>query len=196
MRRIGLTGGIGSSKSTVADLLADLGASVIDADAIAREVVDPGTEGLRALVEAFGQGILAADGTLDRQALAGLVFHDTAARERLNAILHPLIARRTAEIIGGLPEDAVMVHDVPLLAELGMQGAYELVVVVDAPDEVRVQRLIARGLREADARSRISAQSSREDRLAIADLVIDNSGSLESLREQVMQAWPTVAGRP
>ena len=196
MRRVGLTGGIGSGKSTVARLLADLGASVIDADAIAREVVAPGSEGLAALVATFGPRILTPEGSLDRAVLAEIAFADPGARERLNAITHPRIAARTAELMSALPDDAVFVHDVPLLAELGLQKAYDLVVVVDAPDDLRVRRLVERGLSETDARARIAAQATREQRLAVADVVIDNSGTLESLREQVESAWPRVSGRP
>jgi len=196
MRRIGLTGGIGSGKSTVARMFAELGAEVIDADALAREVVAPGTDGLAALVSEFGDGIIADDGSLDRAALGAIVFADPAARERLNAITHPRIAARTAELMAALPDDAVLIHDVPLLAELGMQDAYDLVVVVDAPEDVRVARLVQRGHAEPDARSRIAAQASREQRLAIADIVIDNGGELSELSEQVRRAWPLVRGRP
>jgi dephospho-CoA kinase len=196
MRRIGLTGGIGSGKSTVSALFSALGAYVVDADAIAREVVAPGSAGLDALVEEFGPEILSPDGALDRAALAEVVFADSSARERLNAITHPRIAARTAELVAGLPSDAVMIHDVPLLAELGLQGAYDLVVVVDAPEQVRIDRLVARGLTQPDARARIKAQASREQRLGIADIVIDNSGDLQALREQVQKAWPMVAGLP
>ena len=195
MRRIGLTGGIGSGKSTVASLFAELGAVVIDADAIAREVVAVGSEGLRALVEAFGAGILATDGSLNRQRLADIVFADPGARATLNAITHPRIGARTAELISALPADAVLIHDVPLLVELGMQDAYDLVVVVDAPDDVRLDRLVARGHTLQDAAARIAAQAPRDVRLAAADVVIDNSGSLDDLTGQVVTAWPTVAGR-
>jgi dephospho-CoA kinase len=125
-----------------------------------------------------------------------LVFADESARARLNAITHPRIAARTAELMAALPDDAVVIHDVPLLAELGLQGAYDLVVVVDAPDALRVARLVERGLSEDDAQARIAAQASREQRLAIADVVIDNGGSLDSLREQVQRSWPLVSGRP
>lgn len=194
MRRVGLTGGIGSGKSTVAHLLAAHGAHVIDADAIAREVVAPGTAGLAALVEAFGDGILTADGALDREALAQLVFADPGKRQTLNGITHPLIGARTAELVAALPDDAVLVHDVPLLVELGMQDAYDLVVVVDAPDEVRLARLVARGLPEADARARMASQATRDQRLAVADVVLDNSGDLRQLSRQVDSVWPTVAG--
>lgn len=195
MRRIGLTGGIGSGKSTVAALYAELGAHVIDADELAREVVRPGSDGLAALVEVFGVRVLADDGSLDRAGLAEIVFRDPEARQQLNAITHPRIAARTAELIAALPDDGVLIHDVPLLVELGMQAAYDLVVVVDAPDEVRLRRLVDRGLTEADAQSRIAAQAPREQRLAVADIVIDNSGDLNSLRRQVVQSWPRISGR-
>ncbi len=196
MRRVGLTGGIGSGKSTVAQMFADLGASVVDADAIAREVVAPGSEGLAELVERFGSQILTDNGDLDRAAVAAVVFSDPSARERLNAIVHPLIARRTTELIAAIPQDAVLVHDVPLLVELGMQATYDLVVVVDAPDDVRIQRLVQRGLDEDDARARIAAQASRDERLAVADVIIENTGDLDDLRTQVKAAWPQVSGQP
>lgn len=194
MRRIGLTGGIGSGKSTVARMFAELGAHVIDADAVAREVVEPGTPGLAALVEEFGNGILDGD-RLDRTSLAQIVFEDEGARTRLNAIIHPLIGARTAELIAALPPDAVFLHDVPLLVELHLENAYDLVVVVDAPNDVRVSRLVERGLTEDDARARIATQATREQRLAVADVVINNSGDLDQLREQVRSAWPKVAAR-
>ena len=196
MRRVGLTGGIGSGKSTVAQMFADLGAWVVEADAIAREVVAPGSEGLAELVERFGSQILTDNGDLDRAAVAAVVFSDPSARERLNAIVHPLIARRTTELIAAIPQDAVLVHDVPLLVELGMQATYDLVVVVDAPDDVRVQRLVQRGLDEDDARARIAAQASRDERLAVADVIIENTGDLDDLRTQVKAAWPQVSGQP
>lgn len=196
MRRIGLTGGIGSGKSTVAQLFADLGAQVIDADAIAREVVEPGSEGLAALIDAFGPRILSRDQSLNRQALADIVFADPHARQTLNGITHPRIAARTAELIAALPDDAVLIHDVPLLVELNMQSAYDLVVVVDAPDELRVKRLVDRGHTPEDARARIAAQAPRQQRLAVADILIDNAGDLEDLSRQVRSAWPAVSGRP
>jgi dephospho-CoA kinase len=196
MRRIGLTGGIGSGKSTVAGILADLGAHVIDADAIAREVVAPGTDGLKALVDAFGPGILTAEHSLDRAALAEIVFSNPEARQVLNGITHPRIAARTAELIAQLPDDTILVHDVPLLAELQMQDAYDVVIVVDAPDEIRVQRLVERGLAEQDARARIAAQAPREVRIAVADVVFDNRGSRADLIQQVHSAWPQVSGQP
>lgn len=196
MRRVGLTGGIGSGKSTVSAMFASFGATVIDADAIAREVVAVGTPTLHALVEEFGHGIITPAGELDRAALAQLVFTDDSARARLNAITHPRIAARTAELMAAVPEDSVLIHDVPLLAELELQGAYDLVVVVDAPDELRVARLVERGLSQEDARARIAAQAPREQRLSIADVVIDNGGTLEHLREQVERAWPRLLDRP
>lgn len=194
MRRIGLTGGIGSGKSTVANLFANLGAVVIDADAIAREVVSVGSEGLGALVQAFGPAILHPDGSLNRPALADIAFADPEARATLNAITHPRIGARTAELIADLPEDTILIHDVPLLVELGMQDAYDLVVVVDAPDDVRLDRLVARGHTLEDAAARIAAQAPRDVRLAAADIVIDNSGSLQDLTQQVTAAWPSVSG--
>lgn len=196
MRRIGLTGGIGSGKSTVAELLAERGAHIVDADLIAREVVAPGTPGLAELVDTFGPDILLPDGSLDRTGLAAIVFNDPHARGRLNAITHPRISARTAETIATLPDDAIMVHDMPLLVELDLARNYDAVVVVDAPEELRVRRLVERGLSDADARARIAAQASREARLAVADVVIDNSGSLESLTAQVRRAWPTLSGQP
>ena len=194
MRRVGLTGGIGSGKSTVAQLFAGHGARVVDADVIAREVVAPGSPGLAEVTATFGPGVLCGDGSLDRAALAGIVFGDPTARQRLNAITHPLIAQRTAQIIAELPDDSVLIHDVPLLVEAGLAGAYDCVVVVDAPDELRVARLVDRGMSEQDARARIASQASRQDRIAAADIVIDNSGSLEDLRTQVDDAWPVVSG--
>ncbi len=191
---VGLTGGIGSGKSTVARLLADRGAFVVDADEVAREVVAPGTPGLARVVAEFGPGVVAADGSLDRAALARTAFSNENQRARLNAILHPLIARRTAELMASAPSNAARVHDVPLLAELGLADQYDLVIVVDAPDEVRLARLRDRGIGEDDARARMAAQSSRDQRRAIADIVIDNSGNLEYLAGQVERAWRFIEG--
>jgi dephospho-CoA kinase len=187
--RIGLTGGIGSGKSSVAALLAERGAAVVDADAIAREVVSPGSIGLAELVEAFGAQIKQPDGSLNRTALAEIAFASPEAKATLNAITHPLIAQRTGELIAGVPGDAVLVHDIPLLTELGLQDGYDLVVVVDCPDEIRVARLLDRGLTEDDARARIGAQATRDQRLAIADVVVDNSGDWESLAHQVDELY-------
>ena len=189
MLRIGLTGGIGSGKSTVSALLAERGAVVIDADRIAREVVQPGTPGLAAVVEAFGEQVLTAEGSLDRPALAAVVFADPEERTRLDAIVHPLVRRRAAELTAAAPDDAVVVHDVPLLVETGQAGSYDLVLVVEADEETRVQRLVGRGLGEADARARIAAQADDEQRRAVADVVVDNSGTQEELAAQVDRFW-------
>jgi len=187
--RIGLTGGIGSGKSTVSALLAARGAVLVDADQIAREVVAPGTPGLTAVVEAFGPDVLASDGTLDRPALAAVVFADQAARRRLDAIVHPLVRARTVELAAAAPADAVLVNDVPLLVETGQAGSYDLVLVVEADEETRVERLVRRGLTEEDARARIAAQASDEERRAVADVVLDNSGTPEELAAQVDRFW-------
>lgn len=189
MLRIGLTGGIGSGKSTVSALLAARGAVVIDADRIAREVVEPGTPGLAAVAEAFGEDVLAADGSLDRPALAAVVFSDTAARARLDAIVHPLVRDRAVELAADAPADAVLVNDVPLLVETGQAGSYDLVLVVEAELDTRLARLVERGLPEADARARIAAQATDDQRRAVADVVLDNTGSREQLAEQVDRFW-------
>jgi dephospho-CoA kinase len=187
--RIGLTGGIGSGKSTVSRLLAERGAVVIDSDVIAREVVEPGSPGLAAVVEAFGTAVLAADGSLDRSALAALVFGDPEARRRLDAIVHPLVRARAAELAAATPPDAVVVHDVPLLVETGQADSYDLVLVVEADPETRVARLVGRGLGEPDARARIAAQASDDQRRAVADVVLDNRGTPEDLAAQVDRFW-------
>jgi dephospho-CoA kinase len=189
MLRIGLTGGIGSGKSTVAGLLAARGAVVVDADRIAREVVEPGTPGLAAVVEAFGAGVLAADGSLDRPALAAIVFTDPEARARLDAVVHPLVRERSVELIAGAPSDAVLVNDVPLLVETGQAGTYDLVLVVEADLTTRLTRLVQRGLSEEDARARMASQATDEQRRAVADVVLDNSGSREELAQQVARFW-------
>jgi dephospho-CoA kinase len=187
--RIGLTGGIGSGKSTVSGLLAARGAVIVDADRIAREVVEPGTPGLAAVVEAFGEQVLGADGSLDRPALAAVVFSDPAARARLDAVVHPLVRRRTAELVAEAPVDAVVVNDVPLLVETGQAASYDVVLVVEADPEIRVARLVQRGLTEDDARARIASQATDEQRRAVADVVLDNSGTPEELAEQVDRFW-------
>jgi dephospho-CoA kinase len=186
---IGLTGGIGSGKSTVSGLLAARGAVIVDADRIAREVVEPGTPGLAAVVAAFGDGVVGPDGGLDRPALAAVVFADPAARARLDGIVHPLVRARAAELAAAAPADAVVVHDIPLLVETGQAGRYELVLVVRADPEVRVARLVQRGLTEPDARARIAAQATDEQRAAVADVVLDNSGTREELAAQVDRFW-------
>ncbi len=196
MLKIGLTGGIGAGKSEVSGLLASYGAVLVDADLIAREVVAPGTEGLKAVVAEFGPQVLRADGSLDRPALGALVFSDPERLRALNAIVHPLVRARSAELEEAAAPDAVVVHDVPLLAENGLAPLYDLVVVVDAPDEVRLDRLVRlRGMAEAEAKARMAAQATREARLAVADLVIDNGGPLEELAPRVREIWDELAAR-
>lgn len=193
---VGLTGGIGSGKSEVARLLAAYGAVVVDADALAREAVAPGTAGLERVVAEFGAEILDPDGTLDRGRLAAEVFADPQARRRLEAIVHPVVAARSAELVAAAPDDAVVVYDVPLLVENGLAPGFDLVVVVDAPEEVRVERLVAgRSMSEGDVRDRIGAQATREERLAVADVVLDNAGTLEQLEDQVAELWSEVTSR-
>jgi dephospho-CoA kinase len=187
--RIGLTGGIGSGKSTVSALLAERGAVIVDADRIAREVVAPGTPGLAQVVDVFGEKVLAADGSLDRQALAGIVFTDPQARARLDGIVHPLVRARSAELVAAVPEDSVVVNDVPLLVETGQARSYDLVLVVEADPATRLSRLVQRGLTAEDARARMAAQASDEQRRAVADVVLDNSGTPEELAEQVARFW-------
>lgn len=193
--RVGLTGGIGSGKSTVSAALAELGAVVIDADLVAREVVARGTPGLAAVVAEFGPEVLTADGDLDRPALGAVVFADDAARKRLEAIVHPLVHERVAAIEADAAPDAVVVHDIPLLTETGRAGSFDAVVVVDVPTEVQVERLVRdRGMTEADARARIAAQATREDRIAVATHVIDNTGTLDDLRARVAEVWAELTG--
>jgi dephospho-CoA kinase len=195
MVKVGLTGGIGAGKSEVSRLLAAHGAVIVDADLIAREVVAPGTQGLAAVVAAFGQDVLAADGSLDRPKLGAIVFADPEKLAALNAIVHPLVGRRSAELEAAAGPGAVVVHDVPLLAENGLAPLYDVVVVVDAADETRLRRLVElRGMSEEDARARMAAQATREERLAVADLVIDNDGPLERLAPQVREVWEKLAG--
>ncbi|AKN17214.1 dephospho-CoA kinase/protein folding accessory domain-containing protein [Mycobacterium haemophilum DSM 44634] len=190
MLRIGLTGGIGAGKSLLSSTFSQCGGIVVDGDVLAREVVQPGTEGLSLLVDAFGQDILLADGALDRPALAAKAFRDDAARGKLNGIVHPLVARRRAEIIAAVAEDAVVVEDIPLLVESGMAPLFPLVVVVHADVELRVRRLVEqRGMSEADARARIAAQASDEERRAIADVWLDNSGAPEVLVQRARDVW-------
>lgn len=196
MIKVGLTGGIGSGKSEVARLLSSYGALVIDADAIAREVVAPGTAGLARVVEKFGTGVLRPDGSLDRPALGAVVFADPDRLAALNAIVHPLVGARTAELMRAAPEGAVVVYDVPLLVENHLEDAYDVVVVVDASPETQVRRLVEhRGMAEADVRARMAAQASREQRRAAADVVIDNNGDLDALRAQVADLWRVLERR-
>lgn len=193
--RIGLTGGIGSGKSTVAGMLADRGAVLIDADAIAREVVEPGTAGLAAVVDRFGPGVLDPDGALDRPKLASMVFGDEQQRQALNAIVHPLVGARMAELMAAAPPDAVVVWDVPLLVENDSAGGFDVVVVVEADVELRLERLAARGMAEPDARERMAAQASDAQRRAVADEVIVNDGDLDQLRRRVDEVWEKITRR-
>jgi len=192
--RIAVTGGIGSGKSSVSARLESLGAVVVDADRIAREVVEPGTPGLEAVVAEFGPGILTADGAFDRPAMAAIVFADPERRAALEAIVHPLVGRRSAELLSAAPKGSVVVYDVPLLAEsaggaLGRTSEFDAVIVVEAPLGTRVDRLVARGLTEADAVARIAAQATDEQRRAIADHVLVNDGDLADLDAAVDRLW-------
>ncbi|MFE0628056.1 dephospho-CoA kinase [Streptomyces sp. NPDC058864] len=190
MVKVGLTGGIGAGKSEVSRLLASYGAVLVDADRIAREVVEPGTPGLAAVVAEFGEGVLAADGSLDRPKLGAIVFSDPERLRALNAIVHPLVRDRSAALEQAAGPDALVVHDVPLLTENALAPLYDVVVVVDAAPETQLDRLVRlRGMAEEDARARMAAQATREQRLAIADMVIDNDGPLEALEPQVRQVW-------
>jgi len=189
MLRIGLTGGIGAGKSTVSATFAECGGIIVDGDVIAREVVEPGTEGLSQLVEEFGEEILLSDGALNRPALAAKAFVDDEKRAKLNGIVHPLVARRREAILDAVHDDAVVVEDIPLLVETGLAPLFPLVVVVSADEETRVERLIKRGMDEADARARIKAQAPEDQRRAIADVLLDNSGSQGELVEKARDLW-------
>jgi dephospho-CoA kinase len=198
--RVGLTGGIGSGKSEAGRRLAARGAVLLDADKAARAVVEPGTPGLARIAETFGPGVLREDGSLDRAKLAEIVFADDAARGKLNAIVHPLVhdymrAAEEAAAVQAAGDGAVIVHDVPLLAEGGRGKEFDLVIVVDVPPEVQVERLAARGMPADQARARMAAQATRDERLAVADIVIDNSGTLEDLDRRVTEVWTTLQAR-
>ncbi len=196
MLRVGLTGGIGAGKSEVSSRLAAQGAVVIDADAIAREVVAAGTDGLAEVIGAFGPEVLRADGELDRPRLGDIVFADPELRGKLNAITHPRVGARMAELEQAAGPGAIVVHDVPLIAENGRADAYDVVVVVDVPPRIQVERLVRyRGMTREQARARMAAQASREQRLAIAGIVIDNSGSLAELDRQVGDLWAELRRR-
>jgi len=193
--RVGLTGGIGAGKSLVSILLAERGAIVIDYDLLAREAVAVDTPALAAIVARFGPGVLLPDGTLDRPALGAVVFGDEDARRDLESITHPAIGALAWERDGAAPDGAVIVHDHPLLVETGLAELMDIVVVVDAPEEAQIDRLVRlRRMSEADARSRMGAQATREDRIAAADVVIDNSGSVEELVPQVDALWHRLVG--
>lgn len=194
MLRIGLSGGIGAGKSTVSSTFSDLGGIVVDGDVIAREVVEPGTEGLAKLVEAFGKDILhdsgPSAGALNRPALAAIAFSDEEKRKTLNGIVHPLVAHRRSELIAAAAEDAVIVEDIPLLVESGMAPMFPLVVIVHADEDVRVKRLVEyRGFTEQDARARIAAQATEEQRRAVADVWLDNAGSAGELVGKARELW-------
>jgi dephospho-CoA kinase len=194
--RVGLTGGIGSGKSVVSALLGEHGAVVIDYDLLARESVAPGTPALAAIVERFGKDVLQQDGSLNRPALGEIVFDDDAARRDLEAITHPAIGELAWAADQAAAPDAVVVHDHPLLVESGMAPLCDVVIVVDVPVDVQIERLMAlRGMADAAARARIAAQTSREERRAAADIVIDNSGTLDELRAEVDRVWAELRGQ-
>lgn len=196
MFRVGLTGGIGAGKSEVSRRLAAQGAIVIDADAIAREVVEPGTPGLAEVVATFGPEVLLPDGHLDRPRLGDIVFTDPQLRAKLNGIIHPLVGARMRELEESAGPGAIVVHDVPLIAENNLAGTYDLVVVVDVPPRLQLDRLVRhRGMTREQARARMEAQASRADRLAIAGIVIDNSGSLAELDRLVGDLWTELRRR-
>ncbi|MFI5682703.1 dephospho-CoA kinase [Streptomyces sp. NPDC051636] len=196
MLTVGLTGGIGAGKSEVSRLLVEHGAVLIDADRIAREVVAPGTDGLAAVVEAFGEQVLAEDGSLDRPRLGSIVFADPEKLALLNSIVHPLVGARSRELENAAAGDAVVVHDVPLLAENGLAPLYDVVVVVDASPATQLDRLVRlRGMTEEDARARMAAQATREKRLEIADIVIDNDVPLQALERRVREVWDDLVRR-
>jgi dephospho-CoA kinase len=195
MMRVGLTGGVASGKSTVSAILDELDAVIVDADVLAREVVEPGTDGLREVVEAFGSGVLTADGELDRPAMGAIVFADVEKRRTLEAIIHPRVRARATEIEAGAAPDDVVVHDIPLLAETGQASGFDAVIVVDVPQEMQVERMVElRGMSREDAEARVAAQASRDDRLAIATHVIDNTGSVEDLRRRVNEVYRELHG--
>ena len=191
---VGLTGGLGSGKSTVAALFGEHGAVIIDADVVAREVVRAGTPGFAAVVARFGPGVVGPDGELDRTALARIVFADGAALDELNAIVHPLVGSRSAELAAAVPPGAVVVHDIPLLAENGLADRFDTVVVVEADREIRLARLAERGLTRAEAEARMAAQATDEKRRAIADEIVRNDGDLDSLARQVDRLWDRLNG--
>jgi dephospho-CoA kinase len=193
--RVGLTGGLGAGKSTVASLLAEQGAVIIDADAIAREVVRAGTPGFDAVVARFGRDAVGADGELDRTRLAEIVFADDRARDDLNGIVHPLVAQRSAELMAEVPGGAVVVYDVPLLVESGLAGGFDVVVVVEADLATRLGRLEERGLPVAKAKARIATQATDQQRRAVADELLRNDGSKDELADQVRALWQRLVAR-
>ncbi|WP_035743004.1 dephospho-CoA kinase [Parafrankia elaeagni] len=192
---VGLTGGIGSGKSAVSECLVRHGAHLVDADRIAREVVEPGSSGLAAVAEAFGPDVLTPDGSLDREALGRVVFADEKSRRRLEAITHPLIRAEMARRIAAAPADAVVIHDVPLLVESSRRPGYDLIVVVETPRELRLERLARRGLPADQAEARMAAQATDEQRRAVADILVDNSGTLDDLQARVAEVWQELLRR-
>jgi dephospho-CoA kinase len=194
--RVGLTGGIGSGKSEASRRFAECGAVIIDADQAARDAVAIGTPGLTKVIEEFGPDVRKPDGSLDRERVAAIVFADADALKRLNAIVHPLVGERMAALAAAAPEDAVVLYDVPLIAENNLAHGFDVVVVVDVAPDVQLDRLVRiRNMSEQDARARMSNQATREQRLAIADIVIDNSGTLDDLDRQVRSAWTDLVQR-
>jgi dephospho-CoA kinase len=191
--RIALTGGVGSGKSATAAVLRDLGAVVIDADVLAREVVAPGTSGLAAVVEHFGPTVLSPDGTLDRARLGSIVFDDESQRKVLESIVHPLVRARAAELESQAAPGTVLVHEIPLLVETNQAGNFDAVIVVDVPVETQISRLMAlRGLTESEARARVSAQATRGERQGVATYVVHNTGTFEDLRQRVTEVFESV----
>ncbi|HUY46908.1 MAG TPA: dephospho-CoA kinase [Streptosporangiaceae bacterium] len=196
MLKVGLTGGIGSGKSEVSRRLAGYGALLIDADQIAREVVEPGTAGLAQVIGMFGTGVLADDGTLDRQRLGEIVFSDSELRAKLNGIIHPLVGARIRDLEQGADPGSILVEDIPLITENDMADFFDLVVVVDVPPHVQQDRLVReRVMTREQAAARMAAQATREERLAIADIVLDNSGSLAELDREVGDLWAELCRR-
>ena len=191
---VGLTGGLGSGKSTVAALLGEHGAVIVDADVVAREVVRAGTPGFAAVVARFGSGIVGPDGELDRAELARIVFADSAALDDLNAIVHPLVGSRSAELAAAAPPGSVVVHDIPLLTENGLADRFDTVVVVEADREIRLARLAARGMPRAEAEARMAAQANDAQRRAIADEIVRNDGDLDALARQIDRLWDRLSG--
>ena len=195
--RVGLTGGIASGKSTVSAMFAELGAVVIDGDVLAREVVAKGTPGLDAVINLFGDDLLTPEGELDRPAMGAIVFNDEAKRKQLEGIVHPLVFERYAALEAATGPDDVVIHDIPLLAESGRASEFDAVVVVDVPEEVQMHRMLEdRGWTEADSRSRIASQATRDDRLAIATHVIENVGTLDELRDRVAEVHASLIATP
>lgn len=194
--RVGLTGGVAAGKSTVATMLRELGAVIIDADVLAREVVARGTSGLDAVVAEFGEDLLGPDGELDRPAMGRLVFGDESARKRLEAIVHPLVFERIVQLEERATAGDVVVHDIPLLAESGRADTFDAVIVVDAPPQAQVERMTRdRGWTPEEAESRIAAQATREERLALATHVVENTGTHADLRNRVAEVFADVARR-